>query len=265
MKILGLINSYEKNNNNIYLALFIIMSRTKKEEDKSIKIEKEVSRSDASSKAITIDNLIQLTKINCNQENSEPSGYSLNCKDFNVSNTTIEGSDQNRYELITFTFNDIEKAIIRKINNEDLETSAPTVYFSNNSKNYVIFFPINGDNHFGWKLYLYKNKVLYPLGQRVMYWKPEYEESNVNYSEILKIYESGENILVEIPNKYIIKNDNDYKNYPNYSDGKYYEKGDKLYYEFSTSKIEYYKKYKNGLFEGDYNKMINNKIINLIK
>ncbi|KFF73884.1 hypothetical protein HX13_17160 [Chryseobacterium sp. P1-3] len=172
----------------IFISLFLLSCQgQKKEEDKSIKIEKEVSRSDASSKAITIDNLIQLTKINCNQENSEPSGYSLNCKDFNVSNTTIEGSDQNRYELITFIFNDIEKAIIRKINNEDLETSAPTVYFSNNSKNYVIFFPINGDNHFGWKLYLYKNKVLYPLGQRVMYWKPEYEESNVNYSEILKI------------------------------------------------------------------------------
>ena len=52
-------------------------------------------------------------------------------------------------------------------------------------------------------------------------------------------------VLLEIPSKYIIKNDNDYKNYPNYLDGKYYEEKekDKSYYEFPTSKIEYYKKY----------------------
>lgn len=250
----------------IFITLFLLSCQgQKKEEDNSIKIEKEALKSETSGQAITTENLTQLTKINCGQENSESSNYSLNCKNFNISNTTIEGSDKNRYELITFVFNDIEKAIIRKINNEDLDTSVPTVYFSDASKNYVIFFPINGDNHFGWKLYLYKNKVLYPLGQRVMYCKPEYEESTVNYSDILKIYESGESILIEIPDKYIIKNDNDYKNYPNYSEGKYYEKGDKLYYEFSTSNIEYYKKYKNGLFEGDYNKMINNKIIDLIK
>lgn len=227
--------------------------------------EKETSISEVSSKIENIQNLIQLSKISCNQENIETANYSLNCKNFNVSNTLIEGSDKNRYELITFVFDDIEKAIIRKINNEDLETSSPIVYFSNTSKNYIIFFPINGENHFAWKLYLYKNKVLHPLGQRVLYWKPDYEESNINYSDILKIYETRDNILVEIPSKYIIKNDNDYQNYPNYLDGKYYEKEDKSYFEFSMSKIEYYKKYKNGLFEGDYNKMINNKIIDLIK
>ncbi|MET3038355.1 hypothetical protein ABXT08_19885 [Chryseobacterium sp. NRRL B-14859] len=250
----------------IFISLFLLSCQgQKKEEDKSIKAEKEVLKTETSSKTITTENLIQLTKINCEQESSDTSNYNLNCRDFNISNTTIDGSDKNRYELITFVFDDIEKAIIRKINNEDLETSAPIVYFSNTSKNYIIFFPINGDNHFGWKLYLYKNKVLYPLGQRVMYWNPEYEDSNISYSDILKMYELGESILLEIPDKYVIKNDSDYKNYPNYSDGKYYEKGNKLYYEFSMSKIEYYKKYKNGLFEGDYNKMINNKIINLIK
>lgn len=226
---------------------------------------RETSTSEVSSKSDNTKKLLQLTKINCEEESAESTNYTLNCKNFTVSNTLIEGSDQNRYELITFVFNDIEKAIIRKINNEDLETSSPIVYFSNTSKNYIIFFPINGENHFGWKLYLYKNKVLYPLGQRVLYWKPDYEESNINYSDILKIYETGDSILVEIPNKYIIKNDNDYKNYSNYLDGKYYEKEDKSYFEFSMSKIEYYKKYKNGLFEGDYNKMINNKIIDLIK
>lgn len=226
---------------------------------------RETSTSEVSSKSDNTKNLLQLTKINCDEESAESTNYTLNCKNFTVSNTLIEGSDQNRYELITFVFNDIEKAIIRKINNEDLETSSPIVYFSNTSKNYIIFFPINGENHFGWKLYLYKNKVLYPLGQRVLYWKPDYEESNINYSDILKIYETGDNILVQIPSKYIIKNDNDYQNYPNYLDGKYYEKEEKSYFEFSMSKIEYYKKYKNGLFEGDYNKMINNKIIDLIK
>jgi hypothetical protein len=226
---------------------------------------RETSTSEVSSKSNNTKNLLQLTKINCYEESTESTNYTLNCKNFTVSNTLIEGSDQNRYELITFVFDDIEKAIIRKINNEDLETSSPIVYFSNTSKNYIILFPINGENHFGWKLYLYKNKVLYPLGQRVLYWKPDYEESNINYSDILKIYETGDNILVQIPSKYIIKNDNDYQNYPNYLDGKYYEKEEKSYFEFSISKIEYYKKYKNGLFEGDYNKMINNKIIDLIK
>ncbi len=226
---------------------------------------RETSTSEVSSKSDNTKKLLQLTKINCDEESTKSTNYTLNCKNFTVSNTLIEGSNQNRYELITFVFNDIEKAIIRKINNEDLETSSPIVYFSNTSKNYIILFPINGENHFGWKLYLYKNKVLYPLGQRVLYWKPDYEESNINYSDILKIYETGDSILVEIPSKYIIKNDNDYQNYPNYLDGKYYEKEEKSYFEFSMSKIEYYKKYKNGLFEGDYNKMINNKIIDLIK
>jgi len=226
---------------------------------------RETSTSEVSSKSDNTKNLLQLTKINCDEESTESTSYTLNCKNFIVSNTLIEGSDQNRYELITFVFDDIEKAIIRKNNNEDLETSSPIVYFSNTSKNYIIFFPINGENHFGWKLYLYKNKVSYPLGQRVLYWKPDYEESDINYSGILKIYETGDNILVEIPSKYIIKNDNDYQNYLNYLDGKYYEKEEKSYFEFSISKIEYYKKYTNGLFEGDYNKMINNKIIDLIK
>lgn len=241
----------------------IFFSCSYKQKEKSVN--KETSVSEVSSKTDNTKNLIPLSKISCNQESTEITNYSLNCKKFTISNTLIDGSDQNRYELITFVFDDIEKAIIRKINNEDLETSSPIVYFSNTSKNYIIFFPINGENHFGWKLYLYKNKILYPLGQRVMYWKPDYEESNINYSDILKVFEAEGKVLVEIPSKYIIKNDNDYKNYPNYLDGKYYEEKDKSYYEFSTSKIEYYKKYKNGLFEGDYNKMINNKIIDLIR
>ncbi len=57
-----------------------------------------------------------------------------------------------------------------------------------------------------------------------MYWKPEYEESDISYSDILNIYEGNDNIVVEIPAKYVIKDDNDYKNYPNYSDGKYFER-----------------------------------------
>ncbi|WP_312993703.1 hypothetical protein [Chryseobacterium flavum] len=227
--------------------------------------QKEISKVEFSDNRIDTKDLILLNKINCTQESNETINYNLNCKNFNVSNTLIEGSDINKYELITFIFNDIEKAIIRKINNEDLETSSPLIYYSDTSKNYVIFFPVNGDHHFGWKLYLYKNKVLYPVGQRIMYWKPEYEESDISYSDILNIYEGNDNIVVEIPAKYVIKDDNDYKNYPNYSDGKYFEKGDNLNYEFPISKIEYYKKYNNGLFEGDYNKMINNKIIDLIK
>lgn len=209
--------------------------------------------------------LVKLSKVNCIQENNDLSNYILNCESFKVSNSIFEGNDKNRYELITFTFTDIDKSIIRKINNEDLETSSPLIYKSTSFEGYIMFFPLNGENYFGWKLYMYRNKILYPLGQRVMYWKPEYEASSINYSEILNLYESNGNVFVEIPNKYVIKNDSDYKNYPNYFDGKHYEKGAKLIYEFSTEDIDYYKKYENGLFEGDYNKMINNNVIDLIK
>ncbi|MDR6485793.1 hypothetical protein J2799_000278 [Chryseobacterium vietnamense] len=90
---------------------------------------RETSTSEVSSKSDNTKNLLQLTKINCDEESTESTSYTLNCKNFIVSNTLIEGSDQNRYELITFVFDDIEKAIIRKINNEDLETSSPIVYF----------------------------------------------------------------------------------------------------------------------------------------
>lgn len=247
----------------IFILLFLLSCKgEKKDEEKNTKKEK-ASQTEVLNKIgnTHTENLIQLIKIDCNGHNSGLSGYNLDCKSFNVSNTIVEGSDENRYELISFAFNDIQKAIIRKINNEDLETSAPIVYSSLDPENYVIFFPINGEYHFGWKLYLYKKKVLYPIGQRVLYWNPKYEESDIEYSKILKIYESNTNITVEVPCKYVVKNDKDYKNYPNYSDGKFYEKDDNLYYEFSTSKIHYYKKYKDGLFEGDYNKMINNKII----
>ncbi|WP_288435182.1 hypothetical protein [uncultured Chryseobacterium sp.] len=71
----------------------------------------------------------------------------------------------------------------------------------------------------------------YCIGNQIM-------KNLILISDILKIYETGNNILVEIPSKYIIKNDNDYKNYPNYLDGKYYEKEEKSYFEFSMSKIE---------------------------
>lgn len=249
----------------IIISFLLLSCNGQKKEEKIIEGDKKNSNVQNQQKKIAVDNLVPLAKINCQQENSDLPNYLINCKNFNVSNSIIEASDKNRYELITFVFHDIEKAIIRKINNEDLETSPPIVFSSKTDKNYIIFFPINGDSHFGWKLYFYKNKVLYPLGQRVMYWKPEYEESDLNYSNILNIYESDNNVIVEIPIKYVVENDNDYKNYPDYLDGKYSKKGDKVYYEFSTLKMEYYKKYKNGLFEGDYNKMINNKIIDLIK
>ncbi|MCW3161466.1 hypothetical protein [Chryseobacterium oryctis] len=258
-----------KNLNIILLLLFsysfIFCQGQNKEEKKSIEIGKTSVDNRISNRRYAVKAPIKLSKINCIQEIQDIPNYNLNCENFKVSNTIFEGNDKNRYELISFTFKDIDKAIIRKINNEDLETSSPIIFKSATLKDYIFFFPINGENHFGWKLYMYKNKILYPLGQRAMYWKPEYEESSISYSEILNLYESNGNILVEIPNKYVIKNDSDYKNYPNYFDGKYYEKGDNLIYEFSTENINYYKKYENGLFEGDYNRMINNNVIDLIK
>ncbi|MBV6880543.1 hypothetical protein NG800_009365 [Epilithonimonas ginsengisoli] len=248
----------------IFIILFLLSCQGQnKEKEKKIEVENKTSNINVRDKKNKT--LIPLSKLSCKTESYDSPNYNIKCESFSISNTIIEGSDKNRYELITFDFKDIDKAIIRKINNEDIETSPPLLYFSNSSKIHLIFFPLNSENHFGWKIYLYKDKILYPVGQRVLYWKPEYEESSVNYADILTIYELKDNIIIEIPNKYVIKNDDDYKNYPNYSDGKFYEKGDKLVYEFSINKIEYYKNYTNGLYEGDYNKMINNKIIDIIK
>lgn len=199
-------------------------------------------------------------KINCSNFQNADDTYRTDCKQLALSNTLFELS-QNRFELITIRFNDIEKMIIRKLHNSDLLTSPPYVYFNKEDSSYIFFFPLIGDANFGWKLYYYKDYVLYPIGQRVTYWNAEYENSKINYGDFLKIYRFNDRISIAIPSKFILKEDNEYQNYPDFLDGNSYEKDDILYFDFPCVSINYYKKYKNGNYEGDYNKMVNNKII----
>ncbi len=175
----------------IFILLFLLSCKSeRKNEEKSTKrkVASQVKVLNKTGNTHT-ENLIQLIQVDCNDHNSDLSGYNLDCKSFSVANTIVKGNDENRDELISFAFNDIQKAIVRKINNEDLATSSPIIYSSVDPGDYVIFFPINGEYHFAWKLYFYKKKVLYPIGQRVLYWNPKYEESDIEYSKILKIYE----------------------------------------------------------------------------
>lgn len=58
---------------------------------------RETSTSEVSSKSNNTKKLLQLTKINCDEESAESTNYTLNCKNFTVLHTLIEGSDQNRY------------------------------------------------------------------------------------------------------------------------------------------------------------------------
>ena len=199
-------------------------------------------------------------KINCNASHNTDGTYGKVCDKLSLSNTSFELHD-NYFELITIKFNDIEKAIIRKIENNDLLTSSPYVYFNKENSSQIFFFPLIGDTNFGWKIYYYKDYVLYPLGQRVTYWNSEFEDSKINYGDFLKIYQLNGKISVAIPSKYILKADKEYQNYPDFLDGNFHEKDNVYYFDFPCSQINYYKKYKNGNYEGDYNKMINNKII----
>jgi len=72
-------------------------------------------------------------------------------------------------------------------------------------------------------------------------------------------------IIVEMDSKNIIVKDKDYLNYPNYDDGKLFEFKEKYQFRFDLKNINFFKKYDNGDYEGDYNKMINNNIITPIK
>ncbi|WP_346984557.1 hypothetical protein [Chryseobacterium sp. POE27] len=191
--------------------------------------------------------------------------YKSSCKNIEVYNNVLKASDNNKYELITIKFKDIDKAIIRKLINEELSTSDVFIYSNKSDNSLILFLPLVGEFNFGWKIYYFKDKILYPLGQRITYWKPEYEESEIKYKDFIKIYKSNDAVTVEIPSKYIINKNEDYQNYPNFLEGNFYEKNDISYYEFSLSNLNYCKKYNNGEIEGDYNKMVNNKIIDFIK
>jgi hypothetical protein len=254
-----------KKSKKIYLLIiFSILFGCKKTATPIKKLEikqnKELLALDRNSVFSTGDEFINII---CSTAMDNDDFYNLSCDDFMMSNSIIKSDAQNQVEFINIKFKDIDKAIIRNIKTSELLTSGPTVFKKNNT--YVFLFPLIGEYNFGWLLYYYKENKLYFLGKRICYWNNEYEETKTSYKDFTKIYEKDEMIIVEMDSKNIIVKDKDYLNYPNYDDGKLFEFKEKYQFRFDLKNINFFKKYDNGDYEGDYNKMINNNIITPIE
>jgi len=245
----------------IYLfVIFSILFSCKKTTTSIRKIENEQKKELLSSNKSTVFRVSdQFKNIICSDSMSNEDFYNLLCDDFTMSNSIIKSDTENQVEFIKIKFKDIDKAIIRNIKTSELITSEPTVFEKDNT--YVFLFPLIGEYNFGWVLYYYKENKLYFLGKRICYWNNEYEESKTSYQDFTKIYENNEMIIVEMESKSIIVNDKDYLNYPNYNDGKLFKVKEKYQFRFDLKNINFFKKYDNGDYEGDYNKMINSGII----
>ena len=161
-------------------------------------------------------------------------------------------------EIITVTIGKDSRKIIRKKEPNDLLTSSPFVYLDEENKTYILFFPLVGEYNFGWELYCYKNNKIFPLGQRITYWKAEYEESKTTYGDFVKIYRSEGKYIVAMPKKYISAEDSEYNNYPDYLEGTLVKDKNMYYFEFPYTKLPYYKKYRNGDKKGDYEEFLKN-------
>lgn len=205
----------------------------------------------------------EFKNINCSAKMSNDDFYNLSCDDFTISNTIIKSDPENQVEFIKIKFKDTDKAIIRNIKTSELITSEPTVFKNDNT--YVFLFPLIGEYNFGWILYYFKDNKLYFLGKRICYWNNEYEETKTSYKDFTKIYEKDEMIIVKMKSKNIIVNDKDYLNYPNYDDGELLEFKDRYEFRFDLKNTNFFKKYNNGDYEGDYNTMINNDVIMAIE
>lgn len=201
----------------------------------------------------------QFKSIVCTSKNESEDFYNMTCDNFEISNSIINSTTEKKVELISMKFKDIDKAIIRNINNSELISSAPNVF--KKGEEYVFLFPLVEEYNFGWLLYYYKDYKLYFLGKRILYWNSEYEESKTSYKDFTKIYKKDEFLILVMDSKNIVINNEEYKNYMDYKDGKLFSTKGKYNFEFDLKNISFYKKYDNGNYEGDYNKMINNGII----
>ena len=199
--------------------------------------------------------LVQLLKLECNASNKEEF-YKLNCQNIRVANKIEEGKNSVP-EIITVTIGKDSRKIIRKTSG-DLLTSSPFVYLDEENKTYILLFPLVGEYNFGWELYCYKDNKIFPLGQRITYWKAEYEESKTTYGDFVKIYRSEGKYIVAIPKKYISAEDSEYNDYPDYLEGTLVKDKNIYYFEFPYMELPYYKKYMNGDKKGDYEEFLKN-------
>ena len=217
---------------------------------------RDVMPSDIQETTIDYKGLVQLLKLECNVSNKEEF-YKLNCQNVRVANEIEEGKNSIS-EIITVTVGKDSRKIIRKEEPNDLLTSSPFVYFDEENKTYILLFPLVGEYNFGWELYCYKDNKIFPLGQRITYWKAEYEESKTTYGDFVKIYRSEGKYIVAMPKKYISAEDSEYNNYPDYLEGTLVKDKNMYYFEFPYTKLPYYKKYMNGDKKGDYEEFLKN-------
>ena len=198
--------------------------------------------------------LVQLLKIECNVSNKEEF-YKLNCQNIRVANETEEGKNSVS-EIITVTVGKNSRKIIRKTS--DVLTSSPFVYFDEENKTYILLFPLVGEYNFVWELYCYKDNKIFSLGQRITYWKAEYEESKTTYGDFVKIYRSEGKYIVAMTKKYISAEHSEYNDYPDYLEGTLVKDKNMYYFEFPSTELPYYKKYMNGDKKGDYEEFLKN-------
>ena len=215
---------------------------------------RDVLPSDIQETTIDYKGLVQLLKLECNVSNKEEF-YKLNCQNIRVANETEEGKNSVS-EIITVTVGKNSRKIIRKTS--DVLTSSPFVYLDEENKTYILLFPLVGEYNFGWELYCYKDNKIFPLGQRITYWKAEYEESKTTYGDFVKIYRSEGKYIVAIPKKYISAEDSEYNDYPDYLEGTLVKDKNIYYFEFPYTELPYYKKYMNGDKKGDYEELLKN-------
>ena len=216
---------------------------------------RDVMPSDIQETTIDYKGLVQLLKLECNVSNKEEF-YKLNCQNIRVANKIEEGKNSVP-EIITVTIGKDTRKIIRKTS-DDLLTSSPFVYFDEENKTYILLFPLVGEYNFGWELYCYKDNKIFPLGQRITYWKAEYEESKTTYGDFVKIYRSEGKYIVAMPKKYISAEDSEYNDYPDYLEGTLVKDKNMYYFEFPYTELPYYKKYRNGDKKGDYEEFLKN-------
>ena len=198
--------------------------------------------------------LVQLLKLDCNVSNKEEF-YKLNCQNIRVANETEEGKNSVS-EIITVTVGKNSRKIIRKTS--DVLTSSPFVYFDEENKTYILLFPLVGEYNFVWELYCYKDNKIFSLGQRITYWKAEYEESKTTYGDFVKIYRSEGKYIVAMTKKYISAEHSEYNDYPDYLEGTLVKDKNMYYFEFPSTELPYYKKYMNGDKKGDYEEFLKN-------
>ena len=215
---------------------------------------RDVMPSDIQETTIDYKGLVQLLKLECNASNKEEF-YKLNCQNIRVANETEEGKNSVS-EIITVTVGKNSRKIIRKTS--DVLTSSPFVYFDEENKTYILLFPLVGEYNFVWELYCYKDNKIFSLGQRITYWKAEYEESKTTYGDFVKIYRSEGKYIVAMPKKYISAEDSEYNDYPDYLEGTLVKDKNIYYFEFPYTELPYYKKYMNGDKKGDYEEFLKN-------